>query len=103
MSDTEKRERLKDYVTMWVIVTTDEYVLWLPCHQAWLFGVAVRVHVWHPVDPGSSPGGVTDHAQVTLSIKSFDKESDSVSVPVAHKTTQEQGLIQNWSNSVILD
>ena len=33
-------------------VTTDEYVLWLPCRRAWLFGVAVRVHVWHHVDPG---------------------------------------------------
>ena len=40
-----------------VIVTTDEYVLWPPCHWAWLFGVGVRVHVWNPVDPGSSPGG----------------------------------------------
>ena len=27
--------------------------------RAWLFSVAVRVHVWHPVDPGSSLGGVT--------------------------------------------
>ena len=40
-----------------VIVSTDEYLLWLPCHRAWLFGVAVRVHVWHPVDPGSSRVG----------------------------------------------
>ena len=45
-------------------VTTDESVLWPPCHRAWLFGVAVRVRVWHPVDPGSSPGGVT-----TLSLR----------------------------------
>ena len=40
-----------------VIVPTVEYALWLPCH-------AVREHVWHPVDPGSSPGGVT-----TLSLR----------------------------------
>ena len=47
-----------------VIVPTVEYALWLPCHRAGLFGVAVRAHVWHPVDPGSSPGGVT-----TLSLR----------------------------------
>ena len=40
-------------------VPTGEYVLWLPCHQAGLFGVAVRAHAWHPVNPGSTPGGVT--------------------------------------------
>ena len=45
-----------------VIVTTDAYVIWLPCHRSWFFGIAVRVHVWHPVDPGSSPGGVTTQA-----------------------------------------
>ena len=32
--------------------------------RAWLFGIAVRVQVWHPVDPGSSPGVVT-----TLSLR----------------------------------
>src|SRR4029434_2028502 len=48
-----------------VIVTSDKYALWLPCHRAGLFGVAhvrevmVREHVWHPVDLGSSPGRVT--------------------------------------------
>ena len=42
-----------------VIVPTVEYALWLPCHRAGLFGVAVREHVWHPVDLGSSPGRVT--------------------------------------------
>ena len=47
-----------------VIVSTDEYLLWLPCHRAWLFGFVVRVLVWHPVDPGSSPGGLT-----TLSLR----------------------------------
>ena len=42
-----------------VIVPTVEYALWLPCHGAGLFGVAVREHVWHPVDLGLSPGRVT--------------------------------------------
>ena len=45
-------------------VTKDEYVLWLPCHRARLFGVAFGAHVWHPVDPGSSLGRVT-----TLSLR----------------------------------
>ena len=40
-----------------MIVPTVEYALWLPCHGAGLFGVAVREHVWHPVDLG--PGRVT--------------------------------------------
>ena len=26
---------------------------------AWHFGIAVRVHVWYPIDPGLRPGGVT--------------------------------------------
>ena len=38
-------------------VTTHDWVCALT--RAWLFGVAVRVQVWHPVDPRSSPGGVT--------------------------------------------
>ena len=42
-----------------VIVPTVEYALWLPRHGAGLFGVAVREHVWHPVDLGLSPGRVT--------------------------------------------
>ena len=39
------------------------------CQQAWLFGVVVRVHVWHPVDLGSSLGGMTTLSFATNGVR----------------------------------
>ena len=64
--------------------------------------MAVRAHVWHPVDPGSSPGGVTT-LSLRYSISSLKRASCSKCLTLNYLRDHNPYDLTNMTNVGILE